>query len=60
MGSIYKMCGPGSSVGITTYYGLDGPGIENLRLLAPETLEGITKITTASQDWELHQCIAIL
>ena len=23
------MCGPGSSVGITTGYGLDGPGIES-------------------------------
>jgi hypothetical protein len=22
-------CGPGSSVGIATYYGLDGPGIES-------------------------------
>ena len=24
------MCGPGSSVGITTGYGLDGPGIKSL------------------------------
>ena len=24
--SIYRMCGPGSSVGIATDYGLDGPG----------------------------------
>ena len=24
-----KTCGPGSSVGIATYYGLDSPGIES-------------------------------
>jgi len=24
------LCGPGSSVGIATFYGLDGPGIESL------------------------------
>ena len=26
---IYFFCGPGSAVGITTGYGLDGPGIES-------------------------------
>jgi hypothetical protein len=26
---IIKLCGPGSSVGIATGYGLDGPGIES-------------------------------
>jgi hypothetical protein len=26
---IYFICGPGSSVGIATDYGLDGPGIES-------------------------------
>jgi hypothetical protein len=26
---IYLFCGPGSSVGIATGYGLDGPGIES-------------------------------
>ena len=28
---IYKIIGPGSSVGIATGYGLDGPGIESRR-----------------------------
>ena len=27
--SAYIQCGPGSSVGIATSYGLDGPGIES-------------------------------
>jgi len=27
--SYFLMCGPGSSVGVATYYGLDGPGIES-------------------------------
>jgi len=26
-GNIYEVCGPGSSVGIATDYGLDGPGL---------------------------------
>ena len=26
---VYALCGPGSSVGIATDYGLDGPGIES-------------------------------
>jgi hypothetical protein len=26
---LHVICGPGSSVGITTDYGLDGPGIES-------------------------------
>ena len=29
MGELYFECGPGSSVGIVTSYGLDGPGIES-------------------------------
>jgi hypothetical protein len=28
-GTVYFYCGPGSSVGIATSYGLDGPGIES-------------------------------
>jgi hypothetical protein len=27
--SLYPNCGPGSSVGMATGYGLDGPGIES-------------------------------
>jgi hypothetical protein len=31
----YRVCGPGSSVGIATGYRLDGPGIESPRFYAP-------------------------
>jgi hypothetical protein len=31
--STHTFCGPGSSVGIATGYGLDGPGIESTRSL---------------------------
>jgi hypothetical protein len=46
----YYYYGPGSSVGIATDYGLDGPGIELLRMKAGRTPMGPTKIKEMSQE----------